>query len=260
MFTRPPGNDSWLGRLLKLYKVLGEGEGDLQKTAVLDIHIKFSLSNLKSVADSVCMFGPRWFKLLKGAQSLINPSLQSEFHLLPACQSSCLRLLSLFCIAEFRSVVYWHLGLFIARRWWRREQGWRSPQPFQVWWWQWLRQEQRSRQSKNNLLIYQWWALGVAFTSILVWALGAYSGILQRSRLLVSQFEDCVLWLGSMWCMAAFFLWTARIIISLIPVSGSHGNCWNLFKSENALFVTREFVANLKLDEWMAHNGWLCRV
>lgn len=133
MFTRPPGNDSWLGRLLKLYKVLGEGEGDLQKTAVLDIHIKFSLSNLKSVADSVCMFGPRWFKLLKGAQSLINPSLQSEFHLLPACQSSCLRLLSLFCIAEFRSVVYWHLGLFIARRWWR-EQGWRSPQPFQVWW------------------------------------------------------------------------------------------------------------------------------
>ncbi|XP_073396833.1 uncharacterized protein [Physcomitrium patens] len=77
MFTRPPGNDSWLGRLLKLYKVLGEGEGDLQKTAVLDIHIKFSLSNLKSVADSVCMFGPRWFKLLKGAQSLINPSLQN---------------------------------------------------------------------------------------------------------------------------------------------------------------------------------------
>lgn len=67
-----------------------------------------------------------------------------------------------------------------------------------------------------------------------------------------------MLWFGLMWCMVVFFFWIVWIIIFLILVSGSYGNCWNFFKFENVFFVIREFVVNLKFDEWMVYNGWLC--
>lgn len=104
----------------------------------------------------------------------------------------------------------------------------------------------KSRHRKGRLVLgfHQWWAVGVALTSLVVWVMRAYSGIPQRTQFSVSQFVDGVLWLGIMWCVAAFCLWTARMLISLTP-SGNH------FK---AFSSGREFVMTSKVDEWMAHN------
>lgn len=78
MFATPnSGHNSWLGKFLKLDK--SHGEGDSQKTAVVDIHVRFSLSEPKSLADAVSRLAPRWFKLLKGVQPLLPLLLQSEF-------------------------------------------------------------------------------------------------------------------------------------------------------------------------------------
>lgn len=107
--------------------------------------------------------------------------------------------------------------------------------------------DKRRHRKKRLLLVYQWWAVGVALTSLIVWAMGAYSGIPQRTKFSVSQFVDGVLWLGLMWCVAAFFLWTARMLISLTP-SGS------LSKAPKAFSSGREFVLTSKFDEWMAQN------
>ena len=74
MFTTPSGNSSLLGKLLKLDRA--QAEGDFQKTAVVDVHVRFSLSRPKNLADSVSRLAPRWFK---GVQSLSPHLLQSGF-------------------------------------------------------------------------------------------------------------------------------------------------------------------------------------
>jgi hypothetical protein len=114
-----------------------------------------------------------------------------------------------------------------------------------------------SEESKGNphrnrrlLLFYTWWAAGVASMAVLVWALGCYSGIPQRTELSVSQFVDCMVWLGLAWCLAAVLLWAARMVVSLTPASQG----WRLFRSRNAFSSGREFVLRSKVDEWMAQN------
>lgn len=90
--------------------------------------------------------------------------------------------------------------------------------------------------------------------SLLVWALGYYSAIPHRTNFSVSQFVDCVLWLGLAWCLAAVFLWAARMVVSLPPASQGYRNGWKLSRSRNAFSLGREFVLRSKFDEWMAHN------
>ncbi len=78
MSTTPnSGNNSWLGKFLKFDK--SRGDGDSQKTAVVDVHIRFSLSEPKSLADAVSRLAPPWFKLLKRVQPVL-PLLQSKFY------------------------------------------------------------------------------------------------------------------------------------------------------------------------------------
>ena len=112
----------------------------------------------------------------------------------------------------------------------------------------------RNPHGNKGLMFYQWWAVGVVSTSLLVWALGHYSGIPQRTRFSVSQFVDCVVWLGLAWCLAAVFLWAARMVVSLTPASQGYRNSWNLFRSRNVFSSGREFVLTSRLDEWMAQN------
>lgn len=197
-----PGNNSWFGKYLKLEK--SQGDGDSQKTAVVDVHIRFSLSEPKSLAEAASRFAPPWFKLLKTAQPLLPLLLQGGGG------------------GNRDSDFFSRLGY-----------GGDDDS-----------NKSRHRKRKLVLGLYIWWAVGVALTSLVVLVMRAYSGIPHRTQSSVSQFLDGVLWLGLMWCVAAFCLWTARMLISLTP----SGNYFKAFSSG------REFVVTSKVDEWMAHN------
>jgi len=91
--------------------------------------------------------------------------------------------------------------------------------------------------------------------ALVVWVMRACSGIIPlRPQFPVSQFVDGVLWLGLMWCIAAFFLWTARMLVSLTPSGQGYRNGSKLFRTPNAYSFGREFVLTSKFDEWMAQN------
>ncbi|KAG0608966.1 hypothetical protein M758_8G147300 [Ceratodon purpureus] len=213
MFDIPSGNDSWLGKLLKRDKP--HAEGDSQKTAVVDVHFRFSLSKPKNLADSVSRLAPRWFRLLKGVQMLLPHLVQSGG-------------------GGNRD------GDFNIRLGYGGDDD--------------SDESKGNPGSKKQLLFYTWWAAGVAAMSVLVWALGYYSGIPQRTQFLVSQFVDCVVWLGLAWCLAAVFLWAVRMVVSLTPASQDYRNGWKLFRSRTAFSTGREFVLRSKFDEWMAQN------
>jgi hypothetical protein len=119
-----------------------------------------------------------------------------------------------------------------------------------------LNKNKGMRQSKKRMVrVYGWWAFGAASLAALVWALKAYSGIPQRTHFSVSKFVDCVLWLGLMWCLAAFSLWAARMVVSLTPTTfGYKRNGWRISKPSSAFSSGREFVVRSKFDQWMAQN------
>lgn len=114
----------------------------------------------------------------------------------------------------------------------------------------------RMQQSTKRMVrVYGWWAFGAASLAVLVWALKTYSGVPQRTHFSVSKFVDCVLWLGLMWCLAAFFLWAARMVVSLTPTTlGYKRKGWRISQHSSAFSCGREFVVGSKFDKWMAQN------
>lgn len=211
MFTTPnSGHNSCLGKFLKFDKSRGDGES--QKTAVVDVHIRFSLSEPKSLADAVSRLAPPWFKLLKRVQPVLPLLLQNGGG------------------GNRDGDLYSRLGY-----------GGDDDSD----------ESKANRLRKERLLsVYQWWAVGVALTALVVWAMRAYSGISRRPQFSVSQCVDGVFWLGLMWCIAVFFLWTVRMLVSLTP----SGQGSTPFRTPNAYSFGREFVLASKFDEWMAQN------
>lgn len=102
--------------------------------------------------------------------------------------------------------------------------------------------------------MYRWWVVSLVVAWGLVWALGAYSGLARPTQITVSQFVDCLLWIGLMWCSATFLLWAARMVALVGAKKFSPRRGLRFFSSKNTFTSWSEFLVGGKADVHMAQN------